>query len=78
MKPVTFKQQNITFTRPPSMTDEQCQPLPAFRGEGQLISCWQMSLKDRLRALLTGRVWLSIHGTAQPPVWVGVVSPFVK
>ena len=78
MKAIKFKQQNITFTKPVSMTDEECGSLPAFRGDGQIISCWQMSLKDRLHALFTGRMWLSIHGEVQPPVWVGPDCPFIK
>jgi hypothetical protein len=77
MKAISFKQQNITFTKPASMTDEECGSLPAFRDDDQIISCWQMSLKDRLRAICLGRIWLGIHGGSQPPVWISMHSPFV-
>ena len=37
----------------------------------QCISCWKLSWKQRLKALLFGKVWLSVlSGGTQPPVWL--------
>jgi len=57
MKPVRFDEVNITFAKdqPPYI------PLPAYKAydrEGRVISCWQLSLRERFRLLLTGRLWL--------------------
>ena len=61
MSPIEFKQQNIVFTAPAGMKDK-VEQLPAFRGEGQVISC---------------RLWFSVIGNAQPPIWLGVDCPFI-
>ena len=76
MSPIEFKQQNIVFTAPAGMEDK-VEQLPAFRGEGQVISCWHLSFWDRLKLLFTGRLWFSVIGNAQPPLWLGVDCPFI-
>lgn len=78
MEAITFPQQNVTFTKPESMTDEECGSLPAYRGEGQIISCWKLSPEDLNKVQETGIIWLSIVGSQQPPVWVGPDSPFIE
>ena len=80
MKPIKFAEQNLTVAKPPGMTEEQCCDLPACRpGNGQTISCWGMTWRERAKVLLTGRVW---HGQCAersiPPVWLSVDKPFVK
>ena len=52
--------------------------LPAFRGEGQVISCWHLTLWERIKLLLTGRLWFSVIGNGQPPIWLGVDCPFIR
>ena len=38
---------------------------------GQCISCWKLSWRQRIAALVHGRVWLSVlSGYTQPPVWM--------
>ena len=37
MTPIPFREQNITYNPPEGMEDK-CDALPAFRGEGQVIS----------------------------------------
>ena len=76
MSPIEFKQQNIVFTAPAGMEDK-VEQLPAFRGEGQVISCWHLSFWERLKLLFTGRLWFSVIGNAQPPIWLGVDCPFI-
>ena len=77
MEPVTFPEQNTLF-RPPEGMEDKVDDLPAFRGEGQVISCWRLSLRERLRLLITGRLWFSLIGNDQPPIWLGVHTPFIR
>ncbi len=69
MKPINFKYATTVLERPNDMTDEECGPLPIFRDDGQCISLWQMSLRERLSALIFGRVWVWVYsGITQPPI----------
>jgi hypothetical protein len=69
MEPITFKQANVNLQKPPSMTDEECSPLPIFADGEQCISCWRPTWRERLSILLFGRVWLFVvMGRTQPPV----------
>ena len=66
MTPIPFREQNITYNPPEGMEDK-CEALPAFRGEGQVISCWHLTLW-----------WFSVIGNGQPPIWLGVDCPFIR
>ena len=57
MTPIPFREQNITYNPPEGMEDK-CDALPAFRGEGQVISCWHLTLWERIKLLLTAAVVL--------------------
>jgi len=71
MKPIQFKESNITLQKPESMTDEECQPLPIFRDGKQCISCWRPTWKEVFSILFYRKIWLSVHsGNTQPPVWL--------
>lgn len=55
MKPVTFPEQNIVLGK----DQPEFLPLPAYRSPcGKVVSCWKLSLWDRLKLLVTGRFWL--------------------
>ncbi len=77
MRPVTFPEQNVVFV-PPKGMEGQCGNLPAFKGEGQVISCWRLTFWERLLLLFTGRLWFSVIGDDQPPIWLGVHTPFIR
>ena len=65
MKPVKFKHQNVIFAK----DQPEYHPLPALKlntSEGEVISCWQMSFKERMKVLLTGKVWLSLMSFNKP------------
>lgn len=77
MKPIHFPEVTKELQRPSSMTDEQCGPLPVYNDGQVSISCWHMTLVERLRVLWTGRMWLGVHmGITQPPVWLDTKRPF--
>lgn len=76
MKPITFPEQNKTFTKPDSMTDDECAPLPVCDTGQALVSCWHLTWRERFQVLLRGRVWLRVIGRGQPPVALGTERPF--
>ena len=71
MTPIKFKEANMNLLRPHNMTKEECSSLWVYSDGRQCISCWKLSWKQRLKALLFGKVWLSVlSGSTQPPVWL--------
>lgn len=80
MKPIKFKGQNKELGKPDSMTDEECGSLPVFNNGIQSISCWQCeSFIERIKFLLTGKMWLGVYfGLTQPPVYLSVHKPLEK
>ena len=56
-------------------------PLPVMRddmGGTTVTSCWQMSVHARLRLLFGGRVWLTVRGCTQAPMWMTAFNPVAK
>lgn len=82
MRPVYFPQHNVVL----GSNQEEYTPMPAWRHEdhkadpnGTVVSCWELSLWERLKLLWTGRFWLSqmaFHDQLQRPL-PSVDSPFV-
>ena len=60
MKPGPFPQANRTLTKPQGMTDEECGPLPTYTDGTTCISMWRLSWRERIVALLFGKVWLGV------------------
>jgi hypothetical protein len=59
MTPIEFKEQNVVFAK----DQPEYMPLPAFRNDspqGEVVSCWKLSLKERLKLLFTGRLWVCL------------------
>jgi hypothetical protein len=74
MKPTDFPFANKTLQKPQGWTDEECSPLPVFTDGALCISCWQMSWKERLSALIFGKLWIRIYsGPTQPPILPEIV-----
>ena len=81
MKPAAFKQANGTLLGAPGAnfgTAENVSDLPVCRTPNDgIISCWQLTWLDRLRLIVTGKVWLLVLSrSTHPPVAVTVESPF--
>lgn len=71
MKPIKFKQANKNLLKPDSMTDEECSSLWVHTDGKQCLSCWKLNFKQRISALIFGKVWLCVlSGSTQPPVWL--------
>ena len=51
MKPIKFK------------------PLPTFVNgdEGLIIHCWQLDIKERIKILFTGKLWIKVFNFNRPP-----------
>ena len=65
MKAIEFKHQTIVFAK----DQPEYLPLPALKikgREGQVISCWKMSIKERIRVLFTGVVWMNLMSFNKP------------
>jgi len=73
MKPVEFKHQNIVFAE----GQPEYESLPALlidSPQGEVISCWKMSFKERVKVLFFGRVWVSLMSFNKPltPSYISV------
>lgn len=56
----------------------ETEPVPDVT-EGSVVSRWGLSLRERLSALVFGRVWLCVTGPICPPVMVSVErTPFLR
>lgn len=83
MLPVNFTESNFTFTKPPTMSEEECGDLRVFKGQYAdgtpcIISKWQPSKED-IEAISRGEaIYLSICGTGMPPVSLFTENPFTQ
>jgi len=82
MKPVSFDYSNKTLQpsgREYSENITGVSPLPIWTDGEQCISCWAMSLRERLCALFFGRVWLALlSGETQPPACILVSKNYLR
>lgn len=75
MTPIKFKEMNVTFAE----NQPEYLPLPAHKGQGgEVISCWKLSWGERLKILLSGRIWLSVYtfNTPLQPLLPTAENPF--
>lgn len=75
MKPIKFQEVNKIFAE----NQEEYQPLPAFikdNPEGEIVSCWHLSFKERFKLLITGKLWVSMLMFNQPltPVYFTTIK----
>lgn len=76
MKPEDFRQSNCNLTAPAGM-EKTCGVLPVFRDGQHVISCWRLSWRERLKLLVTGRLWLwVVSARTQPPVHLETDTPW--
>jgi len=66
MKPIEFKGQNIVFAK----DQAPYLPLPAYQDDeqgGRIFHCWKLDLRERVKILLTGRLWINVLNFHKPP-----------
>ncbi len=78
MKPTEFPEQTDVLAR----NQPEYLPLPVWRGgpEGEVVSCWRLSWRERFTLLVTGCVWVRVLTFGDPlqPQVVEARSPFVR
>ncbi len=65
MKPIRFPEVNKVYAE----NQPEYNPLPVFAKDGQegeVISCWRLSIIERIRLLVTGKLWVSLWTFHQP------------
>ena len=75
MKPIEFPEQNCVYAK----DQPEYLPLPVHKTEdGMVISCWALTWRERLRVLLTGKMWWSVLTFNHPlqPQLPSVDRPF--
>ena len=65
IEPVFFPQSNGMLHGNRPIND-----LPVCRTDGKLVSCWRIPLWKRVKLLFSGRIWLVVKGTTQPPLCI--------
>ena len=78
MKPTEFAGANVVFAK----DQPEYLPLPAYIDKsdpyGRATSCWKMDWRERIKALVFGRVYLQLltfHQPLQPQI-LSIDSPF--
>lgn len=68
MKSTAFSEANLTQPAPAGRPDVK--PMLVHVHEGTITSCWRMSWRERVSALLFGTVWVRVMdpGGYQPPL----------
>lgn len=71
MTPKKFKECNVVFAE----NQDEYENLPAFKNNtqgGEVITCWNLNFKERLRILYKGELWLNMLTFNKPltPVYL--------
>ena len=76
MTPQAFKEQNEIYAK----DQEEYLPLPAFANDEESISCWRLTLKERISILVFGRLWIRQmnFGKQLQPIRPQTEFPFAK
>jgi hypothetical protein len=77
MKPIYFKESNVVFAK----DQKPYLPLPAYQDDlqgGRIFHCWKLTIKERIKILFTGKLWINVLNFKQPPQPIKpmVDSPF--
>ena len=56
MEPISFSAANTIFAK----DQPEYLPLPAYRDpSGEVVTCWRLSWRERVKILFTGRLWFA-------------------
>lgn len=82
MKPSKFEYSNRTLQPSGAEYSENVtgvEPLSVWTDGEQCVSCWRMTWRERLSALLFGRVWIaSLSGQTQPPIYAEAAKTYFR
>lgn len=76
MMPVGFREANMIYAK----DQKEYLPLPAYQPpdskRGEVVSCWRLSLKERIVLLFSGCLWLSVWTFKNPlqPIQLTVIK----
>ena len=60
MKPIKFKEHNVIYAE----DQKEYLPLPVYKElttkEAEVVSCWKLSFRERLKILFTGKLWWTV------------------
>lgn len=76
MLPIQFPETNVVYAK----EQPQYLQLPAYKYDnGHMITCWQLTWFERLRILITGKLWLEVLTFNRPlqPLKPGVEKPLI-
>lgn len=78
MKPIKFKEATKVLQKPSTMTDAECASLHVWTDGKECVSCWKPTIKERVRILFGGKIYLGVLSgcSTQPPVFVTGEYPF--
>ena len=71
MKPIDFKERNVMIAE----DQDEYLTLPALKFQtGETVSCWKLNFIERIKVLITGKVWHSVLNFDKPvtPVFLTV------
>ena len=77
MKPIDFAEKNCVYAE----NQPQYLPLPVYKQEnGEIWSCWKLTLRERIKILFTGCLWIGCMTFNKPlqPIRPLVDSPFER
>lgn len=70
---VHFDGANVLLIAPRGQ-EETCNDLHVFRNRRMVVSCWQLEPHELEEIARTGKVFLSVAGPTQPPVYLATES----
>ena len=72
---VKFAECNVTYAE----NQPEYRPLPALKMEdGEIVTCWKPSIRERLKILFSGKIWLNVLTFNKPlqPLLMSANKPF--
>lgn len=79
MLPIDFAEANSKLHAPQGM-EEEVMTLPIWRHPkgAPVISCWQLTMTERVRVLTVGVVWVHVWAHTHPPLALDANYPFER
>lgn len=75
MNIIKFPECNVTYAE----NQPEYLPLPALKmKDGEIVTCWRLSLRERLKVLFSGKIWLNVLTFDRPlqPLLMSVDKTF--